>query len=274
MRTIITACLLLAACSDDSGPSVSPGAPLGADASPGAVTCSYAGKQYDDGAVFPASDGCNECKCNPSGNTPGQVGCSLKACLDGSPPSADTGAVGICEGPEGSATHGTTVSHGESCCTCSAPGNGTPAFSCVPKVTTVKCNYNGTLYDNGQVFPAGDGCNTCKCNPTGCMPGKWGCSLIGCSGHDAGPTPDAAVPDAPADRQRPDDGPPPDFLRPEHPGGVCPIEPPTPGTACSLEANQGCGYRPVCETGTPVNQYCNCPGGSWACDDGGFCARN
>jgi hypothetical protein len=269
MRTMIAVCLLLAACSEKQDPVVSPAA----DAGPGATTCSYAGKQYDDGAVFPASDGCNECKCNPTGNRPGQVGCSLKAC-QGDAAAADTnGAVEICRGPEGSATHGTTVSHGETCCTCSADGNGTPAFSCVPKVTTVKCNYNGTLYDDGQVFPAGDGCNTCKCNPTGCMPGRWGCSLVGCSGLDAGPPADVAVPDAPADRSRPDDGPPPDFLRAEHPG-FCPIEPPTPGTACTLEANQGCAYRPVCPSGTPVNQECNCPDGRWACDDGGYCARN
>jgi hypothetical protein len=37
---------------------------------------------YDDGAEFPAADGCNQCKCNPTGNRPGGVGCSVKRCSD------------------------------------------------------------------------------------------------------------------------------------------------------------------------------------------------
>ena len=47
-----------------------------------------------------------------------------------------------------------------------------------------QCNYNGTLYDDGEIFPAGDGCNSCKCNPDGVSPGEYGCSLIACD--DAG----------------------------------------------------------------------------------------
>ena len=142
-------------------------------------------------------------------------------------------------------------------------------------VTTATCNYHGTLYDDGAVFPAGDGCNSCKCNPLGTMPGQWGCSLIACAGF---PAPDAAPPDRPAaeafvapDKQRPDDGPFPDFHRPEHPGGFCPIDPPQPGSACTLEANQGCGYSPICATGTPVSLHCACSGGRWSCDQGGYC---
>jgi hypothetical protein len=179
-----------------------------------------------------------------------------------------------CMTPSGSSgSNGSVLPEGETCCTCTATGQSAPKLTCAPKVTTVKCNYKGTLYDDGAVFPADDGCNSCKCNPSGCMPGQWGCSLVGCGGRDAGPAADGPAPDAPVDQRRPDDGPPPDFLRPEHPGGFCPIDPPTPGTACTLEANQGCGYRPVCESDAAVNLYCSCPGGRWSCDDGGFCAR-
>ena len=53
-----------------------------------------------------------------------------------------------------------------------------------------QCDYFGTLHDDGEVFPANDGCNSCKCNPNGDTPGQYGCSLIGC--NDAGP-PDGAL---------------------------------------------------------------------------------
>jgi hypothetical protein len=267
VRTIlaVSVALIATACESRTDPQPDAG---------GAVPCNYMGTLYDDGAVFAAADGCNTCKCNPGG-TPGRWGCSLKACqTDAGSDAAGAGFPTFCQGPGGQASHGSTLSQDDSCCACSAPGTSPPQLQCAPKVTTVKCNYNGTLYDDGAVFPAGDGCNSCKCNPTGCMPGKWGCSLVGCGGQDGGGVPaDAPVPDAPGDRRRPDDGPPPDFLRPEHPGGSCPIDPPTPGTSCNLEPNQGCSYRPICESGTPVDQYCSCPSGRWACHDGGYCAR-
>jgi hypothetical protein len=53
------------------------------------------------------------------------------------------------------------------------------------------CDYHGTLYDDGVIFPAGDGCNGCKCNPNGNTQGEWGCSAIACL-NDAGP-PDSAL---------------------------------------------------------------------------------
>ena len=139
--------------------------------------------------------------------------------------------------------------------------------------TTTKCNYHGTLYDDGAVFPARDGCNTCKCNPSGCMPGRWGCSLIACRDGGATDVPvvDAPVVDAPApvDQRPPNDGPAPDYLRAEHPG-VCPIAPPAEGDTCNLPANAACSYRPICGSGTPVDRYCDCIDGQWACD-GGYC---
>lgn len=43
-----------------------------------------------------------------------------------------------------------------------------------------QCEWNGALYDDGEVFPAGDGCNSCKCNELGDTPGEVSCSLIYC----------------------------------------------------------------------------------------------
>ena len=251
--------LLVGGCSDPSGP----------------VQCDYKGTFYDDGEVFPAGDGCNTCTCNPSGLTPGTWRCSLIACQDaGAGTAADlatsTPFPASCEGEGGSTVHGGTLRQGESCCTCSAPGTSPPTLQCLPRDTTTKCNYNGTLYDDGEVFPAGDGCNTCKCNPTGCMPGRWGCSLVGC--HDGGP-PDAPIVDAPppVDQSAPNDGPAPDYLRAEHPG-ACPLLPPTEGDACSLPSNAACSYRPICEAGMPVDRHCDCIDDKWSCS-GGHCGE-
>lgn len=134
--------------------------------------------------------------------------------------------------------------------------------------SATQCNYMGTIYEDGAEFTAADGCNACKCNPSGDTPGRWGCSLRLC-------TPDGGSVDAPADAapdlRRPNDGPAPDFLRPEHPGGACPLDPPAEGSFCELPPLSGCGYRPICETGTPVNKYCGCNNNRWNCDDGGYC---
>src|SRR5687767_4521279 len=75
---LAAAVLALCACSLEPNPSVDAApAPTSPD---GPVACNYNGKLYADGAEFPADDGCNSCKCNPSGITPGVWGCSLKAC--------------------------------------------------------------------------------------------------------------------------------------------------------------------------------------------------
>lgn len=214
--------------------------------------------------------------CSDDSGTPALVGDAAVEMGGGVDSAAAADSAGsfplVCSGSNGSATHGTTIPQGETCCTCSAPGTSAPTFSCTPRVTTVKCNYNGKLYDDGQVFPSDDGCNSCMCNPSGCMPGRWGCSLRLCT--DGGPSPDAPPADAPSgmDKQRPDDGPLPDFLRAEH-GAACPLDPPAPGSSCTLDPNLGCDYRPICASGTPVNQSCACTGGQWTCDQGGYCAR-
>jgi hypothetical protein len=56
---------------------------------PSAPVCNYNGKTYADGAEFPADDGCNSCKCNPTGATPGGWGCTAKACPDAGAPTCN-----------------------------------------------------------------------------------------------------------------------------------------------------------------------------------------
>lgn len=51
-----------------------------ADGGSGA-TCEYNGKTYQTGDMFPSSDGCNTCSCNPDGAQ--RVVCSNRACVDG-----------------------------------------------------------------------------------------------------------------------------------------------------------------------------------------------
>ena len=45
-----------------------------------AAVCVYQDQTYADGELFPAGDGCNSCKCNPDGQSPGKLGCSLRHC--------------------------------------------------------------------------------------------------------------------------------------------------------------------------------------------------
>lgn len=63
------------------------------------------------------------------------------------------------------------------------------------------CEYHGELYMDGEQFPAGDGCNTCVCNPDGQSPGEYSCSLLDCSEEARAP----ACNDEPPDRECPPD---------------------------------------------------------------------
>lgn len=47
------------------------------------------------------------------------------------------------------------------------------------------CRYNGKVYNSGDVFKAGDGCNSCKCNPEGTN--GVGCSAKKCDGTSVDP---------------------------------------------------------------------------------------
>ena len=42
-------------------------------------------------------------------------------------------------------------------------------FFFLEPVTQVGCDYKGKGYVSGNVVPAGDGCNTCACQPDGSM---------------------------------------------------------------------------------------------------------
>ena len=46
------------------------------------------------------------------------------------------------------------------------------------------CEWNGTTYQDQEIFPAGDGCNSCQCGADG-QKGQVGCTLVGC--QDGGP---------------------------------------------------------------------------------------
>jgi hypothetical protein len=78
MRRLALLFGLLLACDDE--PTHAPPDAAPPDATP--TTCNYHGMVYQDGEIFPAGDGCNSCKCNPDGVSPGEFGCTLRACVD------------------------------------------------------------------------------------------------------------------------------------------------------------------------------------------------
>lgn len=53
------------------------------------------------------------------------------------------------------------------------------------------CVYNGMPYAIGDVFPAGDGCNSCTCTASGAS-----CTALGCVDGGVDPTPAACAPSA------------------------------------------------------------------------------
>jgi hypothetical protein len=100
--------------------------------------------------------------------------------------------------------------------------------------TAQVCVWNGQTYQLGQVFPAGDGCNNCSCEPEGVA-----CTLIACEVPDAGPVVDAA----PASECAPT--------------GIC-VDGPRCGDVC-------CDVGEAC-----IGGVCSCGGGP-ACSPGDMC---
>ncbi len=127
------------------------------DSGPG-DTCLYAGVTYPVGQPFPEGDGCNTCTCAANGS----VSCTTIVCgVDG----------GTCSYAGMTYSVGEPFPEGDGCNTCTCASNGgvactTIACSIDGGPTTdggEDCVYNGTLWAEGESFPAGDGCNTCTC---------------------------------------------------------------------------------------------------------------
>ncbi|MCB9644379.1 MAG: hypothetical protein H6728_15005 [Myxococcales bacterium] len=158
-------------------------------------SCNYQGHAYADNSSFSKGDGCNTCTCNN-----GKVTCTTLPCP---PPQACGGIQGIicqnksemCIMPNGSCktadAMGTCQIRPQTCAksldpVCGCDGK-TYNNACEAHVANVqvdytgkcrevyKCTYNGKLYNDGESFPATDGCNTCVCRE-----GKTMCTLQAC----------------------------------------------------------------------------------------------
>ena len=153
-----------------------------------AGACTYAGKGYEAGDDFAASDGCNTCSCAADGS----VACTDIACGE-EPPTSGTPPVDA--GPAGSCTYrgatyqaGATFRDSDGCNSCRCAANGEVActlVSCVRDAsvdasqgpTRASCMHGGKLYQTGESFPDDDGCNKCTCSADGAVE----CTLIECS---------------------------------------------------------------------------------------------
>lgn len=125
----------------------------------GENTCEYGGQTYNVGDSFPATDGCNTCKCGPNG----LVACTRRAC----PATCTYNGQTYLVGERFDALDGCNT------CTCSSDGSvACTEIGCKPPI----CKYNGQIYQVGDSFPATDGCNTCNCGSNGVV----GCTKIAC----------------------------------------------------------------------------------------------
>lgn len=154
-----------------------------------AGVCIYAGKGYQAGDDFAASDGCNTCSCAADGS----VACTDIACAEDPstgdlPPPADAGQSAVCT--YGGMTYklGAMFRHVDGCggCTCGANGAVSCKLVACPRdaavdasqgPTLATCMHGGKLYQAGDSFPDEDGCNKCRCSDTGVVE----CTLLECS---------------------------------------------------------------------------------------------
>ena len=108
-------------------------------------TCEFNGNTFDAGDSFPASDGCNTCTCESGG----AISCTEAACTTG------------CTHNGNLYQPGDTFADDCNTCTCEAGGNVSCTQIACNEPTT--CEYEGTTYNQGDMFDAIDGCNTCEC---------------------------------------------------------------------------------------------------------------
>src|SRR5262245_32315573 len=91
------------------------------------------------------------------------------------------------------------------------------------------CDYMGSSYERGAVFPAGDGCNTCSCTEQGVE-----CTAIDCSTQpDANPAATCG------------------------PSGGCPVGPPCGGGCCGI-GEQCVAGQCLCGDGPPCTGDDHC----------------
>lgn len=113
------------------------------------------------------------------GGTVSHSGSNGGAGPTGGTSSGGTNAMGkSCEYDGNTYASGDVVPMGEcSSCRCTDGDIACTLLPCDPQ----GCNFAGKLYQTGESFPAGDGCNTCTCQADGSI----GCTLIGCPSNDA-----------------------------------------------------------------------------------------
>ncbi len=119
------------------------------------------------------------------------------------------------------------------------------------------CTHLGRTYRSGDIFPAGDGCNSCSCTD-----GEVACTLIGCDPGDAG------VGDgAPAAACAPTLGCP---AGPACNGLCCGAGERCNNGTCACGPNAACGANDGCEAAGPISQD-QC--GSICCGASGPCPQ-
>jgi hypothetical protein len=205
-------------------------------------TCVYNGITHTAGETFPDSDGCNTCTCE----TNGSVVCTALACV------TEGGGGCVYDGEEYAAGQLFITHPGVNLCTCHPDGSVTcvnvgcaypDGGSPYPDGGAygdggAACFYNCQMYAVGQTFPAGDGCNTCTCEPDGSVACSTAC--------DAGPPP---IPDG-------------------GPGNVCVYEGNTYAVGQTFPAGDGCNTCSCSADDTVLCTTIACgsdggPGGCW-----------
>lgn len=143
-------------CSENSASDPATGAPLPPDCG----VCNYGGQTYAEGESFPATDGCNTCRCGADGN----VGCTKIGCPGGKTCEYDGKVYQI----------GDTFRDELDCngCTCTETGVACTLRYCDPALA---CRIGDRQFASGASVVCSDGCNSCLCNA-----GSWSSTDAAC----------------------------------------------------------------------------------------------